>query len=102
MDRQRTFSGFTALAVALFFVLGACTQSGTTGSEQKVTALETRVAALETRVIAQQSQLGALQTVGARQATPTPIPPVAGLPVNGATRGLASARVTLTEYADFL
>ncbi|MHB1132332.1 MAG: hypothetical protein ACYC4L_08095 [Chloroflexota bacterium] len=115
MDNKRSLSSFgraAALALALLFALGACAaltapSQGSGGADAQVVELQRRVAALETRVIAQQSQIGALQTGGARAATPqpptpTPVPPVTGLPVDGASKGATTAKVTLTEYTDFL
>ena len=78
--------------------------------KQQVATQETRIAALETRVALPQSTIApARPATGAPtatakpvQPTPTVIPPVAGLVTDGATKGAASAKVTITEYVDYL
>ena len=77
------------------------------------------LAAQETRVAVLQGQNNALRTAVARSGsapTPTPVAPVAALPaplptllptplglaVAGAGKGQATARVTITEYTDYL
>lgn len=110
------------VVMALLFTLTACSGSPTLPSaptnqpsdlaalKQQVAAQETRIAALETRVAVPQPTVAPARpatgapTATARpvQPTPTVIPPVADLVTDGATKGAASARVTITEYVDYL
>jgi hypothetical protein len=109
----------------------ATSQSGDLAAlRQQVAAQETRIATLETRValpqpaVAQATRITILETrvalaqpvvtqpkpttgaatVAAKpiQPTPTGIPPVTGLTTEGTTKGVASAKVTITEYVDYL
>ena len=108
--------------MVLLLTLTACSGSPTMPSaattdpgelaklKQQVAAQETRIAALETRVALPQSTIApARPATGAPNATarpiqptPTVIPPVAGLVTDSATKGAASAKVTITEYVDYL
>ena len=66
----------------------------------QIAGLRGDVAALQTAVAAPRSN----PTAGpkpAAPAIPTVIPPVAGIPTSDTTKGVASAKVTLTEYSDF-
>ena len=67
---------------------------------QRVTVQETRIAALETRVALPQPAVA--NTPKPAAPTATMVPTVAGLAVDGATKGSATAKVTITEYFDFL
>ena len=76
---------------------------------QQVAAQGTRIAALETRAALPQPTGAPVRpatgvvtaTAKPIQPTPTVIPPVAGLVMEGATKGVASAKVTITEYVDY-
>ena len=92
------------LGVLLAIVLGifGCSSaaSSPTPSEQA-----DEVAALRRQVAAQGTRLAALETRVAppqQAATATIVPAVAGLVVDGNTRGPATAKVTITEYLDYL
>ncbi|MDA8219488.1 MAG: hypothetical protein M0Z94_17950 [Dehalococcoidales bacterium] len=101
------------MAVALLWGLVGCSASagpaaaGQTGDlaalQQQVAGQGTRIAALETRVATPQPA-GVPTTVATPRAQPTAtmVPAVSGLPVDGATKGSASAKVTITEYLDYL
>jgi protein-disulfide isomerase len=71
-------------------------------SQARVVALETKGAALQLAVQAKPTSGGATVTPKPAQPTPTIIPPVAGLVTEGATKGAATAKVTITEYSDYL
>ena len=108
--------------MVLLFTLTACSGSPTLPSaptnqssdlaalKQQVAAQETRIAALETRFALPQPTVAparpatgaATATARPIQPTPTVIPPVAGLVTDGATKGVAGAKVTITEYVDYL
>ena len=70
----------------------------------------TRIAILETKVAAPQRAAaqatpttgGATVTPRPTQPTPTVIPAIAGLATEGNTKGSATAKVTITEYTDYL
>ncbi len=66
---------------------------------QQVASQGTRIAALETRVSLPQQ---AAQPTAKPQPTPTVVPAVTGLVVDGNTKGSATAKVTITEYLDYL
>ncbi len=69
-------------------------------SGQQAAADAERIAALETQVA--QVQTAAVPTAtNTAQPTATMVPAVAGLVTDGNTKGLASAKVTITEYVDF-
>jgi protein-disulfide isomerase len=98
------------LAVLLVGLLGCAATSGSVAPgqgedivylRQQVSAQGTRIAALETRVSLPQQAAAAQPTVKPAP-TPTVIPSVAGLVVDGNTKGAASAKVTITEYLDYL
>ncbi len=67
---------------------------------QQVAAQGTRISALETRVALPQQ--AAAQPTAKPAPTPTMVPTVAGLVVDGNTKGPATAKVTITEYIDYL
>ncbi len=67
---------------------------------QQVAAQGARISALETRVALPQ-QAAAQPTVRPAP-TATMVPAVTGLVVDGNTKGLATAKVTITEYVDYL
>ena len=67
---------------------------------QQVSSQGTRIAALETRVALPQQ--AAAQPTTRPVPTATVVPPVAGLVVDGSTKGVATAKVTITEYIDYL
>ena len=67
---------------------------------QQVGPLATRIGALETQVVQGQTAAAPLPTHTA-QPTATMVPAVAGLVTEGNTKGLASAKVTITEYVDY-
>jgi len=69
----------------------------------RITLLETRVA-LAQATVAQPRPATGVATVApiTPQPTPTMLPAVAGLVTDGATKGAASAKVTITEYVDYL
>ncbi|MHB1413853.1 MAG: hypothetical protein ACYC1C_01265, partial [Chloroflexota bacterium] len=106
------------MAVVLLWGLAGCSTgagpaaAGQTGDlaalQQQVANQGTRIAALETRVAASQPAAGvpkpatAAATPRPPQPTPTMVPAVSGLPVDGATKGSATAKVTITEYLDYL
>jgi len=71
--------------------------------QTQVASLQKQVVALQTAVIPQGAgQAGADTAPVARIPTiPTLVPPVAGLAVNGTSKGAPQARVTITEYSDF-
>ncbi len=105
----------------------AATPAADTGLAKDVASLQqqaatqaARIAALETQAAAnpqagaQTGRLGALETQVAQvqtaaapvptetaEPTPTIVPAVAGLVTEGNTKGLASAKVTITEYVDY-
>ncbi len=93
------------LVVGLLVWATAC--SSTPGSaddvaslRQQVAAQGTRISALETRVTLPQQ--AAAQPTTKPSPTPTMVPAVAGLVVDGNTKGPATAKVTITEYLDYL
>jgi len=123
MQRPRLFANRLALFVVLGLLAGqlgcsggpgdpaATSQSGDLAAlRQQVAAQATRIAALETRAalpqptVAQPKPATGAVTATAKpiQPTPTVLPPVAGLVTDGTTKGVASAKVTITEYVDYL
>lgn len=97
----------------LLLALAACTGSpGGSAADlaalrQQVAAQATKIAALETRAVAPPPAAAAAQpTAGGPQPTaaPTPaiLPPVAGLTTAENTKGAATAKVTITEFTDYL
>lgn len=93
------------LVLPVALLLGGCSaQTADPALQQRVTAQETRVAALEGKVGAMQTAVAqaAPKPTGTRAPTPAPLPAVAGLPVSGVTKGAAGAKVTITEYSDYL
>ncbi len=69
------------------------TQAAATPQEGRITALETKVA--------QGLTAAAPTATNVPQPTATIAPAVAGLVTEGNTKGVASARVTITEYIDY-
>ncbi len=123
MERPRLAYVGTALIVGLISLLGMLACSGSAappastgqsddvaGLKQEVTTQAQRISALETRVALPQptaspSQQGAAAPGAPTRPpapTPTVIPAVVGLATDGAAKGVASAKVTLTEYIDYL
>lgn len=100
-----------ALGLAAALLAGCASQPGASADpalQQKVTDQEARIAALEGKVNALQS---AVQTAVAQSApkptatrapTPAPLPAVTGLAVSGTTKGSPNAKVTITDYSDYL
>ncbi len=101
------------VVAALPLLPAAC--AGSAPGQADAAALAQRLAAQETRTATLQQQVNALGTAVAQQRaaavgtprptalpTPTPVPAVTGLPVSGSSKGLASAKVTITEYSDYL
>ena len=74
---------------------------------QTVVAQQTQVSSLQRQVVALQTAVPALKAnpapaaQPAAPAIPTLMPPVAGLVMDGTTKGPADAKVTITEYSDF-
>jgi protein-disulfide isomerase len=115
----------SVLAAALVAVASACaaqpaltpTPATAAKDDGSVVSLEKTVVAQQTQVASLQKQVVALQTAvipqGAGQAgpdtapaaqvpaIPTLMPPVAGIAVDGASKGSPQAKVTITEYSDF-
>lgn len=98
------------LAVFLLGLVGCAATAGPTtpgtgedlaSLRQQVAAQGMRIAALETRVALPQ-QAAAAQPTTKPAPTPTIVPAVAGLVVDGNTKGAATAKVTITEYIDYL
>jgi protein-disulfide isomerase len=67
--------------------------------QQQVASQNARIAVLETRVAG-----GSAAQVQPKPAPPTPtiVPPVPGIATDGTTKGSATAKVTITEYLDYL
>jgi protein-disulfide isomerase len=72
--------------------------------QQKVADQEARIAGLEGKVSALQTAVAQAGTrpAATRAPTPAPLPAVTDLPVSGTTKGVADAKVTITEYSDYL
>ena len=113
--------GWISLTTLLIGLLTGCSSpasspvagnqtGGLANLKQQVAAQGTRISALETRVALPQPTAAQVRpatgvvtaTAKPIQPTPTVIPPVAGLVTDGATKGVASAKVTITEYVDYL
>ncbi len=99
----------------------ATLQQQVAGQATRIAALEVKVAALQpvaaaqgTRIVALETKVAGPQSAAAQAQptasgptptfapTPTIVPPVAGLVESGDTKGLATAKVTITEYTDYL
>ncbi len=109
--------GLAAVAGLLCGVLASCGVSpggppaATSQSDdvvslkQQVAAQGTRIALLETKVALPQQGPPTMVVTGLPTSplpTATIVPAVAGLIADGNTKGLASAKVTIIEYVDFL
>ena len=115
MERRRLFSSRLSLVAAAVFLWGlvgcsggpgpaATNQSGDLAAlQQQVAGQGTRIAALETKVaLPRPAVFTATATPRPAPPTPTIVPAVAGLAVGGTTKGVATAKVTITEYLDYL
>ena len=109
------YTKWLTIALGLGFGLLACagpsalpTGSGQSDElaslRQQVSAQGTRLAALETRVALAPSAGAQVKAATPVPAPPTAtiVPPVTGLGVDGTTKGAATAKVTITEWIDFL
>lgn len=100
---NRALLALAALLGLLVVVTSGC-QSGDPALAERVTAQETRIADLEGKVGAMQTAVAQAPRAAATPAAPTPapLPAVTGLTVNGTTKGADTAKVTITEYSDYL
>ncbi len=99
------------LLLLLFGLLGCAAtvgQSTPTGNADDVAALRQQVAAQGTRISALETRVSLPQQAAAAQPTAKPaptatmVPAVTGMVVDGNTKGPATAKVTITEYLDYL
>ncbi len=106
---SRRLAHLGVLLLLLVGLLGCATAAptGTPGNtddvaslRQQVAAQGTRISALETRVALPQQ--AAAQPTAKPAPTATIVPAVAGLVVDGNTKGPATAKVTIVEYLDYL
>ncbi len=105
-----------AVAALLGGLLGGCGISATPPAapspsddvgplRQQVASQAARITSLETQVAlvqAKQATGGSAVATTTPQPTATIVPAVAGLVTDGTTKGVASAKVTITEYIDYL
>lgn len=108
LSLSRSLVRLGVLALLLIGLIGcAATAPSTTSTSddvaslrQQVAAQGTRISALETRVALPQQAVA--QPTAKPAPTATIVPAVAGLVVDANTKGPASAKVTITEYLDYL
>ncbi len=102
------------LAAGALAATAACAPAATPGDASatpaspqpgKLESLSEQVASQATRIAMLETKVGLpvpTYTPTPLPPTPTMVPAVEGLVLEGATKGVATAKVTVTEYADYL